>query len=157
MASAKPRRDRWCDVVRETAFSLCSDPHAAACRVDDVDDARFTCHERDFHGALNTENHDYLDYMHARYYDPNKGRFLSVDPVLPISQAMHSLQRWNRYAYVSNNPLKNVDPDGREQVTFGDKRTEMLFKRLEARHPQVRATLGRYRGEGTPDKRRSRY
>ncbi|HEV7767313.1 MAG TPA: RHS repeat-associated core domain-containing protein [Thermoanaerobaculia bacterium] len=79
------------------------------------------------------------------------GRFLSVDPVVAITQAVLSPQRWNRYAYVSNNPLKNVDPDGRAQVTFGDKRTEIFFKRLEARHAQVRATLGRYRGAGTPD------
>jgi hypothetical protein len=65
--------------------------------------------------------------------------------------AMASPQRWNRYAYVSNNPLKHFDPDGGEQVTFGDKRTEVLFKRLEARYARVHETLNRYRGAGTPD------
>ncbi|HYK00454.1 MAG TPA: RHS repeat-associated core domain-containing protein, partial [Thermoanaerobaculia bacterium] len=81
------------------------DPH--------VDDARFTGHERDYHGALNIENVNYLDYMHARYYDPNKGRFLSVDP--KGTSAKPTLpQTWNRYAYARNNPLKYIDPDGQD-------------------------------------------
>jgi RHS repeat-associated protein len=48
------------------------DPH--------IDAMRFAGHQREFLGFINTENTDYLDYMHARYYDPNLGRFLSVDP-----------------------------------------------------------------------------
>jgi RHS repeat-associated protein len=27
-----------------------------------------------------TQNTSYLDYMHARYYEPTVGRFFSVDP-----------------------------------------------------------------------------
>ncbi len=80
------------------------DPH--------VDDARFTGHERDYHGALNYRNNDYLDYMHARYYDPNKGRFLSVDPGKDWD--LRSPQSWNMYAYVRNNPLNLVDRNGRQ-------------------------------------------
>jgi RHS repeat-associated protein len=49
------------------------------------------------------------DYMHARYYSSNLGRFLSVDPV---GGKVGSSQSWNRYAYVQNNPLKYTDPDG---------------------------------------------
>ncbi len=43
----------------------------------DTEELKFTGHERDtdFSGAR-----DYLDYMHARYYSPMMGRFLSVDP-----------------------------------------------------------------------------
>jgi len=51
--------------------------------------------------------------MHARYYNPNLGRFLSVDPVggtVGISQS------WNRYGYVLNNPLNLVDPFGLEAI-----------------------------------------
>jgi RHS repeat-associated protein len=92
-----------------------------------------------------------LDYMHARYYSGGLGRFLSVDPVMAIGRNIRTPQRWNRYSYVSNNPLAFIDPDGREQVSFGDKRTELLFRRLESRHPQIRTTLNRYRGVGTPD------
>jgi RHS repeat-associated protein len=72
----------------------------------DDEKAKFTGHERDA-GTL--------DYMHARYYDPYMGRFLSVDPKqrrTPLSNP----QMWNRYAYALNNPLNFVDLDG-EDVT----------------------------------------
>jgi hypothetical protein len=55
--------------------------------------------------------------MHARYFNPNFGRFLSVDPVLDMKEAMTEPQNWNRYAYVSNNPMKYLDPDGRFKLT----------------------------------------
>ena len=45
-----------------------------------------------------------------RYYDPQIGRFLSVDPVgvSPVNGL-----NFNRYWYASNNPYTNKDPDGR--------------------------------------------
>lgn len=48
-----------------------------------------------------------------RYYDPLIGRFLSADPM-----AVDVNTGWNanRYAYVSNNPYKFTDPDGRVQA-----------------------------------------
>lgn len=53
------------------------------------------------------------DYMHARYYSPNLGRFLSVDPV---GGTVGSSQSWNRYAYVENNPVNLTDPTGKVPV-----------------------------------------
>ena len=46
-----------------------------------------------------------LYYYRARYYDPTSGRFLSADPFGVL---------WvvNRYAYVDNNPVNKIDPDG---------------------------------------------
>lgn len=73
----------------------------------------FTGHQRDFFGSWNADNSNYLDYMHARYYDPNGGRFLSPDPALDLKKTMANPQMWNRYAYVMNNPVRYVDPDGR--------------------------------------------
>jgi RHS repeat-associated protein len=58
------------------------------------------------------------DYLHARYYSANVGRFLSVDPVLDMERAPAKPQMWNRYAYVQNNPVTNVDPDGKETRVF---------------------------------------
>ena len=75
---------------------------------------RFTGHERDFIGRTYAENVDYIDYMHARFYSPILGRFLSVDPHLDDQKNMSTPQRWNRYGYVTNNPLLYVDPDGRD-------------------------------------------
>jgi len=45
-----------------------------------------------------------LNYFGACYYDPNSGRFLTVDP---------ALQGFSSYAYAGNNPLTRVDSDGR--------------------------------------------
>jgi RHS repeat-associated protein len=53
------------------------------------------------------------DYMHARYYSPNLGRFMSVDPV---GGSIGSSQSWNRYSYVENNPLAFLDPNGRLRI-----------------------------------------
>ena len=70
----------------------------------------FTGHERDL-GDENTT----LDYMHARYYSPNLGRFVSVDPV---GGKVGSSQSWNRYSYVVNNPIGMIDPNGEDTLAF---------------------------------------
>ena len=71
---------------------------------------KFTGHERD---ADPTGGSSPLDYMHARYYGAGWGRFLSVDPMLDMKQAAARPQMWNRYSYVTSNPVLKTDPDGR--------------------------------------------
>jgi RHS repeat-associated protein len=66
---------------------------------------QFTGHERDAES---------LDYMHARFYAPYMGRFLSVDPAMDLKATIPNPQMWNRYTYVMNSPLKYTDPTGRE-------------------------------------------
>lgn len=61
--------------------------------------------------------------MHARYYSPNLGRFATVDPV---GGDIGSSQRWNRYAYSLGNPMRFLDPDGKDEVEFGDRRFEIF-------------------------------
>jgi len=51
-----------------------------------------------------------LTYMQARYYDPVIGRFLSPDPV---GFATGGPGYFNRYAYVMNDPVNAIDPDGK--------------------------------------------
>src|SRR5204863_7143384 len=75
--------------------------------------AKFTGHERDFAGGQGREDSHYTDYMHARDYSPVQGRFLSVDPAMDVKSNLKNPQGWNRYAYVVNNPIRYVDPDGR--------------------------------------------
>ncbi len=77
---------------------------------------KFTGHERDKTG---TGVRSELDYMHARYCSPVLGRFLSVDPAK--SSVLTQSTTWNRYSYVSNNPLRYNDPSGLRQnpVTGG--------------------------------------
>ena len=49
-------------------------------------------------------------FLHARWYFPSMGRFLSADPLRGDPAQPQSL---NLYAYVRGNPLNAVDPDGR--------------------------------------------
>ena len=72
---------------------------------------KFTGHERD-----NQCSAGMLDYMHARYYSPTIGRFLSVDS--GRDQSSRSPQSWHLYAYARNNPLLFVDPGGESSLLF---------------------------------------
>jgi RHS repeat-associated protein len=47
--------------------------------------------------------------MKGRLYDSTLGRFITPDPNVDGANAS---QAWNRYAYVSNNPLRHTDPTG---------------------------------------------
>jgi len=67
---------------------------------------RFTGKERDAETGL--------DYFGARYYGSKIARFTTTDPFLDQRAAILDPQRWNRYAYGRNNPLRYVDPDGRD-------------------------------------------
>lgn len=93
-----------------------------------------------------------LYYLQQRYYNPEIGRFLTLDPELgdeenPITQ--------NGYAYADNNPVNLVDPDGQWAwaVAFaaydgytsyqsGKKRGYKGWKL--ARHVAVNAAFGRF-------------
>lgn len=77
----------------------------------DTESMKFTGHERDATGDGND-----LDYMHARYYSSNGGRFLSIDPK---DGRPAEPQSWNRYAYVLDNPLSKIDLTGRGDDTPG--------------------------------------
>jgi RHS repeat-associated protein len=74
---------------------------------------QFTGHERDSHLPGDEDN---LDYMHARYYSPYFGKFLSLDPI--DSARPSRPQSWNMYGYAINNPILYVDPDGEEAKVY---------------------------------------
>ena len=58
-----------------------------------------------------------LVYMQARYYDPAVGRFLSIDPA---SLSAGNAFGFNRYAYANNNPVANIDKDGKQTVPLAN-------------------------------------
>jgi RHS repeat-associated protein len=71
---------------------------------------QYTGHERDAVAVgPQTGTVRLPDYLHARYYDSLRGRFLSADP---IPGEEHLPQSWNAYAYVLDNPLIYFDPSG---------------------------------------------
>jgi RHS repeat-associated protein len=53
-------------------------------------------------------NNGLMDY-HARFYDAALGRFVQPDTIIPDSV---NPQTWNRYSYVSNDPITFNDPTG---------------------------------------------
>ncbi|MCH6259501.1 hypothetical protein MLD52_23295, partial [Puniceicoccaceae bacterium K14] len=48
-------------------------------------------------------------HMNGRVYDFELARFISADPYVQDST---DAQAYNRYSYVSNNPLTHIDPSG---------------------------------------------
>ena len=54
-------------------------------------------------------------FYEARYYDPQLGRFLTPDTIIPVPS---DPQAFNRYSYAHNNPLVYTDPTGHSWKKF---------------------------------------
>jgi RHS repeat-associated protein len=94
-------------------------PGYASCP--DATEHHFTGKERDAESGN--------DYFEARYYSSNMGRFLSPDPLMASAHASNP-QTWNRYAYVLNNPLRLIDPNGMDvsAACANDKKCQITVK-----------------------------
>ncbi|WP_369371824.1 RHS repeat-associated core domain-containing protein [Promicromonospora sp. Populi] len=84
--------------------------------------------ERGTTGAVDewTGDHGFLDKpvdatgltaVGARMYDTMLGRFLTVDPIMDLTDP----QQWNAYSYANNNPTTQSDPDGLEPRPYHQK------------------------------------
>ena len=67
--------------------------------------------DRSFTGKDQDTTSGMYDFMFRRY-DPTAGRWLSPDPAGWTSVNTSNPQSLNRYAYVDNNPMSAVDPNG---------------------------------------------
>jgi RHS repeat-associated protein len=56
---------------------------------------------------------DGLYFYGARWLDPALGRFVQPDTLVP---GMDNPQRWDRFGYVLNNPLRYTDPSGHREA-----------------------------------------
>jgi RHS repeat-associated protein len=102
---------------------------------DDVE-LKFTGHERDDNGSSGA---GVLDYMLARYCAPALGRFTSIDPKTRRTFTVMP-QRWNRFSYSAGNPLKFVDPDGRD-IFYANEKDRLSYEKYARRNYRVRAVL----------------
>ena len=97
--SAVAVTDAQGNVLERTYYA----PYGQVLNRDFRDGPGYTGHEEDPETGL--------VYMQQRYYCPECGRFLSVDPVDvdPTSGG-----NFNRYEYANDNPYRYTDPDGRQ-------------------------------------------
>ncbi len=63
-------------------------------------------------GQRNLPDTGLMDY-NARFYSPVLGRFIQPDSMVPGAA---SPQTWNRFSYVTNNPLRYTDPTGHRSI-----------------------------------------
>jgi RHS repeat-associated protein len=100
---------------------------------------RFTQKERDVETGL--------DHFGARYLSSTQGRFTGCDPKMLGIKQVGNPQRWNRYAYVVNNPLALYDPDGQDdQGQGGGKVIDVFIAIPPDRQQDYRTVNGRPAG-----------
>ena len=93
--------------------------------------------------------HEHLDnlqliHMNGRVYDPQAGRFLSVDPLMGD---LGDSQQVNPYAYVGNRPLRATDPSGYSAADLPPDPGSFLggvFDRMNARLRELQGPLDPY-------------
>jgi RHS repeat-associated protein len=103
---------------------------------------KFTGKERD--------NETGLDYFGARYYSTSQGRFTSSDPLLRSGRQVIP-QSWNRYAYVLNNPLRHIDPDGLVDEDISEQGNQQRRQVIDIRDSKViNQRLSEIRREARP-------
>lgn len=112
------------DKTGSSVSSLVNDPHGTAELSIANATAVITKRLLDPYGSLRgaaadawSGDHGFLDKpvdatglvsVGARYYEPDVGRFISVDPVMELGTP----QQWAAFAYGNNNPLAYSDPTG---------------------------------------------
>ncbi|HWB95468.1 MAG TPA: RHS repeat-associated core domain-containing protein [Bryobacteraceae bacterium] len=85
-----------------------------------------------------------LDYFGERYFSSAQGRFTSPDALIMKKEWLSDPQRWNHYAYVRNNPLKYIDPNGEDleiYIYYGKDLTDEQKKYLQANMKQIQAAI----------------
>jgi RHS repeat-associated protein len=85
---------------------------------------KYTGKELDMEHGLNL-----YDFT-ARTYDPAIGRFTTVDPLAEKSYSV------SPYAYCGNNPVRFIDPDGRDVKPIGEEALKMIQNTLTKKDMQ---------------------
>ncbi|MFZ0731014.1 MAG: RHS repeat-associated core domain-containing protein [Candidatus Sulfotelmatobacter sp.] len=117
-------------------------PTNAPSTADDATENHFTGKERDSESGN--------DYFGARYYSSAMGRFMSPDPIIMNDLRVVNPQRWNKYAYVINNPLSLTDPTGMDAayVNFSGMANQFGHSGVMSIHSDGSATYSSKDGQG---------
>ncbi|SES30826.1 polymorphic toxin-type HINT domain-containing protein [Streptomyces qinglanensis] len=99
---------------------------------------------KSFVGGIDDSADTGLTHLGAREYDPATGTFLSVDPVMDLTDP----QQINGYTYGNNSPVVNSDPTG---LLFGGiwkqiKKTAVAVHRQASRWNRASSSIGRWLG-----------
>jgi uncharacterized protein RhaS with RHS repeats len=82
-------------------------------------------------------------------YDPQIGRFTTVDPLA------EKYESWSVYQYVRNNPILRIDPNGMDDYTINKKTGDVkLLKETKDKTDRVVKTYSRKSREGEVKKNR---
>jgi RHS repeat-associated protein len=81
-----------------------------------------------------------LHYNWHRYYDPETGRYLTPDPI-GLAEGM------NLYAYVQNDPVNLIDPEGLSPAGWIIKLTKSGFQKISSLGSSSAARQARRQGE----------
>ncbi|HLK67318.1 MAG TPA: RHS repeat-associated core domain-containing protein [Bryobacteraceae bacterium] len=85
-----------------------------------------------------------LDFFESRHFSSAQGRFTSPDSMIMKKEWFADPQRWNHYAYVRNNPLRYVDPNGEDLTivySYGPDASDEQKKWFEANKAQIFAAI----------------
>jgi RHS repeat-associated protein len=92
---------------------------------------------------LDKESHLGLYYFGARYYDPEVGRFIGVDPLADKKPWLTS------YHYCSNNPISNIDPNGLDDYYYDSEGNQVEYRKKHWLSALIFGNEDRYYMEGS--------
>jgi len=75
--------------------------------------------------------------MNGRIFDPKLGRFLQADPTIQFPSLTQS---YNRYSYLMNNPLNDIDPSGYGNF-FGNRLGHLFDNFWTSAAPQIMSVM----------------